>query len=134
LGNSKKSRFFTQHKQEQAEVSVNNTYPKFSFEYCFNGNKSLLKANATIKKVIMSKIITFSQLTWADIKALSKQSGFEKIEKNQFNSTPGLPKEFEDIDKIDVCRLGRDARLIGYIQDDTFYAVWIDSKLDMYNH
>ncbi|MCP4986507.1 MAG: hypothetical protein GY928_10760 [Colwellia sp.] len=134
MGNSKRLAFLNKHKQEQIEVGVNNNYPKFSFEYCFNGNRGLAKTSAATNKVIMGKIITFSQQRWVDIKALPKASGFEKIEVNQLKSTPNLPKKFEGIDKVDVCRLGRNARLIGYILDDTFYAVWVDTKLDMYDH
>jgi len=134
LANNKKLGFLNKHKQEQAQVGINHTYPKFSFEYCFNGNRGLTKTSAATNKVIMGKIITFSQQTWGDIKALPKASGFEKIEVNQLKSTPGLPKRFEAIDMVDVCRLGRAARIIGYILDDTFYAVWVDTKLDMYDH
>jgi len=137
LGNKKKDKFFKKHEGEQelASVSINARFPKFSFEFCFGSDRSIDKAVKEVKLSVIEKVVYLSQIPWVDIKALARENGFEKINKGSFKKLPNIPKKFDAEDKIVVFRLpSGQGRLIGYIEEDTFFVVWIDTKFDMYNH
>ena len=137
MANRGRGNFFKKHEEEQTEAkkTVNNRYPKFSFEFCFGSKRGINHASVKTKKVTLDKIILLSQNTWHEIKELPREQSFEKIKKSSFNSLPGLPDKFKDIAKIDVFRLpSKVGRLIGYIEEDTFFVVWIDTTFDMYDH
>ena len=137
MASKPKDKFFKKHVKDQAEAkkAVNNRYPKFSFEFCFGSKRGINHASVNTKKVTLEKMILLSQNTWHEIKELPREQSFEKIKKSSFNSLPGLPDKFKGIEKIDVFRLpSKVGRLIGYIEEDTFFVVWIDTKFDMYDH
>ncbi|SQD78355.1 hypothetical protein [Moritella yayanosii] len=137
MANQNKARFLAKHKKEQEKSidNVNNRFPKFSFEFCFASNRGIHKADGDTQKAVIKKIINLSQCTWQDIKDLPREQGFEKIEKSSFNSLPSVPNKFNDQEKVVVFRLpNKQGRLMGYIEEDTFFVVWIDTKFDMYNH
>lgn len=137
MGNKQRDKFLKKHEGEQklASVSANARYPKFSFEFCFGSVRGIDKATKPVKQSVIEKIIYLSQMQWVDIKALARENGFEKIEKSSFKKLPNIPKKFEAEDHIVVFRLpSKKGRLIGYLEEDTFFVVWIDTKFDMYNH
>ncbi|MCZ4337127.1 hypothetical protein [Shewanella colwelliana] len=137
MGNKKKEQFFKKHENDQKNivVTINDSYPKFSFEFCFVSNKSVEKINKSEKVALIEKIVHLSKITWAEIKALPRQQGFEKIDKKSFQKLPGVPALFKDENKITVFRLpSGKGRLVGYIVDETFFIVWVDTKFDMYKH
>lgn len=137
MGSNRKERFLRKHELENKDEfkGVNDLFPKFSFEFCFNGKRALDKVQGPIKQVIMDKITMLSQLTWGEIKDLNRERGFEKIDKNQFTALQNIPQKFKEEKKITVFRLNRDkGRLIGYIEAETFFVVWIDTEFNMYKH
>jgi hypothetical protein len=137
LANKQRDAFLAKHKLEnqQANISVNDTFPKFSFEHCFNASRSISKTDKKAKLAVIDKLITLSQMTWQAIKNLGKEQGFEKIPKSSFNSLPNVPAKFEKETKVVVFRLPKKlGRLIGYIEGNIFFVVWIDTKFDMYDH
>lgn len=133
---SKKNKFLKKHEEEQAAATgCNDMYPKFSLEFCFGNKRCIGKTNDETKLAVFEKLIFLSQSTWEDIKASGKEAGFEKIKKAFFNSHPNIPVKFKNDKKIDVFRIpGSLGRIIGYIEDEIFYIVWIDTKFDMYDH
>ena len=135
MGNKKKLKFLKNHNVNAENQGVNDKYPKFSFEFCFGHGRSVDKSEAEVKKAVFDKLITLSQQTWQDIKGLPREQGFEKIDKDSFKALRSVPVKFEDEDRLDVFRLpSKKGRLIGYVEEDTFFVVWIDTKFDMYNH
>lgn len=137
MGNNQKLKFLKAHgKQQQiASRAVNNRYPKFSFEFCFSSNRGINNCDKKSKLAVIEKITHLSQMTWQDIKGLAREQGIEKIEVSSFKFLPQVPKRFQDEDKVAVFRLPSSVgRLMGYIQEDTFFIVWIDTKFDMYKH
>lgn len=137
MANKQRDKFFKKHEGEQkiASVSINSRFPKFSFEFCFGSIRSIDKVTKLVKQSVIEKVIYLSQMQWVDIKALARENGFEKIEKDSFNKLPNIPKKFEAENQIVVFRLpSGQGRLIGYIEEDTFFVVWIDTKFNMYNH
>lgn len=76
-----------------------------------------------------------SQQTWKEINALSKAKGFEKLDKTAFKCHPNIPVKFKDAKQMDICRTPDETgRIIGYVEDEIFYIVWIDTTLEMYKH
>ncbi len=138
MGNNKKrNQYFEKHEREQrlSVASVNDSYPKFSFEFCFGSVRGIDRATKQVKQSVIEKVVYLSQISWGDIKALPHENGFEKIDKDSFKKLPNIPNKFNSETKIVVFRLPSElGRLIGYIEDDTFYVVWIDTKFNMYNH
>ncbi|NRA60589.1 MAG: hypothetical protein HRU25_06695 [Psychrobium sp.] len=137
MSNSQRDKFFKKHVKEQkaALVSVNNRYPKFSFEFCCNSSRGIDKSCKETRRLVFEKILLLSKRTWHDIKSLPREQGFEMIDKSSFNSTPNIPTKFEKETKISVCRLPQSkGRVIGYVEEDTFYVVWVDTKFNMYSH
>lgn len=134
---SKKNNFLKKHKEEQAAAAktIINRYPKFSFEFACGNYKSLIHLDKKEKVAVINKLRVLSQQTWKEINALSKKSGFEKLDKTAFKSHPNIPAKFKDEKQMDICRTPDEAgRIIGYVEDDIFYIVWIDTKLEMYKH
>jgi len=139
LANSKKrDKFLKDHEEnnKDSNKAVNDLFPKFSFEFNNVNDRSTAKCAKAVRVAVIDKIIRLSSLAWKEIKALPREQGFEKIGRDSFKSLPGdIPHKFKDQDKIDVFRLpSKKGRLIGFIEGDTFYVVWVDTKFDMYNH
>jgi len=137
LANKQRELFLKKHKEEQktAVVSVNDSYPKFSLEFCFGSVRSVDKINKPEKLALIDKFVYLSKITWEEIKGLPREQGFEKIEKKMFCKLPNIPEKFKDEKKVTVFRLpSGKGRLIGYMEGDTFFIVWIDTKFDMYKH
>jgi hypothetical protein len=137
LANKRRAAFLNQHKAEQGSASktVNNCYPKFSFEFCFGSKRGIEQCSKDEKSSIFDKIIFLSRLSWQEIKDLPREQGFEKLKISELKSLANMPTKFENEKKVDVFRLPSDkGRLIGYIEGDTFFVVWIDTKFTMYKH
>jgi len=135
LGNSKKAIFFQNHKDQEVTSSTNDMFPKFSFEFCFDSKRGIHKSTNKTKQAVINKLVYLSQMTWQEIKDLSHENGFEKIKTSDFNHLPNVPAKFIDDEKTVIFRLpSKIGRLIGYIEEDTFFVVWIDTKFDMYSH
>ncbi|MEZ8233027.1 hypothetical protein AB6C62_06015 [Vibrio splendidus] len=137
MANSKKAKFLKKHEDEQKNIAitVNDSYPKFSFAFSFESDRSFDNLDKPSKLCLIEKVAFLSKNTWADIKGLPREQGFEKIDKNSFKKLPNVPVRFKDENKITVFRLpSNKGRLIGYTEDDTFFVVWIDTKFDMYKH
>lgn len=136
LGNSKRDKFLQNHKEKLFTVSTHEMYPKFSFEFCFGNKRSIDSMSKQTKQAVIEKLIYLSKLTWGEVKGLPRKQGFEKINKGYFKEHPNIPAKFIDINKIDVCRISGDpgGRIIGYIEDETFFIVWVDTKFNMYPH
>jgi len=137
LVNKQKDKFLKKHEGEQslASTSVNACFPKFSFEFCFGTDRGINKANKQVKLSVIEKVVYLSQIPWVDIKALPRESGFERIDKGSFKKLTNIPNKFESENKIVVFRLPSElGRLIGYIEEETFFVVWIDTKFNMYHH
>lgn len=137
LTNKRRLAFLNQHKvdQDSALESVNNLYPKFSFEFCFGSKRGIEQCSKEEKLKVFDKIIFLSQLNWQDIKKLPREQGFEKLKTSDFTSLPNTPTKFKNEKKVDVFRLpSGKGRLIGYINEDTFFVVWVDTKFNMYKH
>ena len=133
---SNKQNFLNKHKADNQDSlkAANDCYPKFSFEFCFGTKKSITECSKDIKCRIIDKIIYLSQLTWKDISELRREQGFERIDVSSLNHNSNTPVKFSDVNKVDVFRIGNKGRLIGYIEEDTFFIVWIDTKFEMYDH
>lgn len=134
--NNRKNTFLNKHKadNQNALKAANDSYPKFSFEFCFGTKKSIEQCSKDIKYRIMDKIIYLSQLAWKDISGLRREQGFERIDVSSLSHNSNTPVKFSDVNKVDVFRIGDKGRLIGYIEEDTFFIVWIDTKFEMYDH
>ncbi|WP_420589206.1 hypothetical protein [Bacterioplanoides sp.] len=137
MANKRKGNFFDKHKEENKDVNKTafELYPKFSFEFAVNHSRSLEKLSKDDASNCIKKITQLSKQTWREISNLPRKQGFEKIPKTSFKSLPSPPHKFKEFNQIDVFRLpAKSGRLIGYIEDEVFYVVWIDTKFDMYNH
>ncbi len=138
MGNARKARYLGKHKEANKDKNKSSyeLYPKFSFEFNVGiANRSIEAEQQDVKLSILKKISYLSKLTWKEIGNLPRQQGFEKIDKASFKTIAGIPQKFIDEKQIDVFRLPSDkGRLIGFIEAETFYVVWIDSKFDMYDH
>lgn len=138
MGNPGKDRYFKKHEADNRDgnKAVNDLFPKFSFEFNVGNDRGVAKGNKPVRVAVIDKVIRLSSLSWKEIKALPREQGFEKIEVGSFGPLPGgIPNKFKDIDKIDVFRLpSKKGRLIGFIEDETFYVVWVDTEFNMYKH
>ena len=135
MGNKAKDRRFKKFEEQEIEIGIHEMHPKFSFEFCFDSKRGLDNTTKQTMQFVMEKVAYLSKVTWKEIQQLPKAQGFEKIPKSSFKSLPGLPNKFCNEVKIDVFRLRNKAgRLIGYIEDEIFFVVWIDTKFDMYDH
>jgi hypothetical protein len=137
LTNRKKDKFFKKHEKENKDsnVAVYELYPKFSFEFNVDkGKRCISNIEKNDRISLLKKVLTLSGQTWKEISGLPKEKGFEKISKESFIAIPGVPHKFKDIEKIDVFRFSDKGRLIGYIEDEIFYVVWVDTKYEMYKH
>jgi len=139
LVNSKKKDFFQKHKEENKldNLSVLEKYPKFSFEFNLAVEKKWQIENLSDKekKSLLNKLLYLSKLTWKDINGLTKKGGFEKIPKQQFKKLSNIPFTFKDDKKISVFRFpSGEGRIIGYIENEVFYIVWVDTNFEMYKH
>jgi len=138
LVSSKRNKFLKKHENDNKDSNkgVHSLYPKFSFEFNVSiGKKSVENGQKEDRLAVISKISYLSKLTWREISNLPREQGFEKIEKTSFKSIAGIPNKFKDEKQIDVFRLpGGRGRLIGFIDAEIFYIVWVDTDFDMYAH
>lgn len=134
---NRKDRFLKKHKDDNKEgnKSTFELYPKFSFEFSLGHKRSIERCVSENQLIIITKLLYLSGLTWKEISQLPKGQGFEKIDKKFFKYLPDVPHKFKEENSIDVFRLpSKKGRLIGYIDVDVFYVVWVDTKFDMYSH
>ena len=132
-----RAKFFKKHEEDNKDSNkaVYDLYPKFSFEFNVNNNRSVEKGQKDERLAVLSKIIHLSRITWKEIGALPREQGFEKIDKTSFKSISDIPYKFKDEKQIDVFRLpSKKGRLMGFIENETFYIVWVDTKFNMYDH
>ncbi|GAA3931245.1 hypothetical protein [Litoribacillus peritrichatus] len=133
-----KEKFLKRHYEENKDCNkaIFDLYPKFSFEYNVGvgTSRNIERREKAHRVAILNKLVHLSKQTWKEISQLPKEQGYEKIPKSSFKSLPSLPNKFSEVTQIDVFRIGDCGRLIGYIEDEVFYIVWIDVQFDMYDH
>ncbi|MDD7984009.1 hypothetical protein PQO01_03465 [Lentisphaera marina] len=125
-----------QEKDRQYNSSVNNLYPKFSLEFnTASGRKISDIKDKKDRVLVLDKFVYLNTLTWKDIKKLPREQGFEKIPFSQLKKAGNKPHRFKDETDVVVFRMpSAKGRLIGFIDSEVFYLVWVDTKFDMYNH
>ena len=78
-----------------------------------------------------------TQMTWQElINASAKGLGIESIKKRQIKERHrrSIPAQYQDEERFIVMRMGRDARMVGARVNREFRALWLDTRLDLYDH
>lgn len=132
---SKKAKKLKQISVNLAEIENQQAHLKISLMYNATGNNRRL-LDETDKTLIsfVKKMMKLSLSEWHEIRQMDKNQGYESLHKHRFNPNYAWPKRFENRNKFDVIRLSTVGRLLGFIDEDTFYLVWVDTKFDMYDH
>lgn len=84
---------------------------------------------------LLSKLRVISCRSWNDLEKVGKKSGFESLPINALKKP--IPKDIslKGVNKLHVLRFnGQDARLIGYRLGRIFYIIFVDTKLEVYDH
>lgn len=92
---------------------------------------TIAECNRDEKAALADLLHEMSQRTWLDlILGSRKGTGFEKIARTSINV--GIPDHVTADVQILSIRLRQDSRLIGFRQGQTFYAIWVDTKHQVY--
>lgn len=123
-------RFDVRHIEPSINYDSHN--PIFSLKHMrYQGPYCISKCQEEKKSLILDTILRLSQSTWAQIRSLSKKTGFEKIPRHRFkvsfppNITPEVP--------IIVARYDGDGgRLAGFREKDIYHILLVGK--DLYPH
>lgn len=116
--------------QKPATVSCMDLPPKFSFSFIQVGRYCLSQCDRDDKAALADKLHRLSKLTWSQIFNAGRHSlGFEKIEVPKLSS-PARFKEFQQI----AFRFNGMKSLVGVLEHDTFYILWLDHNFTLYDH
>lgn len=112
-------------------------YPIFCFRYMhqsYNIEKCLM-SEKSFPKQFLKKIELISKLSWEDIKLADRQGhGTEKISKSSIHSSVPSSVTNDVKDFLSLYFNGKKGRIIGYRSKALFHIVYIDTKLDVYDH
>lgn len=103
-------------------------HDKYGVDQCINADRSFLKQ-------FLKKINLVSKMSWQDIQLSDKHGhGTEKIAKTSIKKT--LPTTFTmDVeDFLSFYFNGTKGRIIGHRNKSLFHILYIDTKLDVYDH
>jgi hypothetical protein len=118
-----------QLKNTKPSIGYDSQKPVFSLQYMPYGRSCCIsRCQKNKKSRILDKILRLSQLTWAEIKKLGKESGFETIPRDRFKVTfpPAVTPEV----KILVARYDGDGgRFAGFKINDIFHVVFVGKGL-----
>ena len=108
--------------------------PIFSFEYMKAGNGySVDCCTADHRSALASRLFKLSQMTWLQIRMADRHGlGSEKIARNSLR-VPIPAKVTEDADFL-ALRYNGMTPMIGYRDGRTFYILFLDHTMDVYNH
>lgn len=106
--------------------------PIFSFKYMpYQKSYCISKCQKDKKSSILDKILRLSQSTWAQIRKLGKEAGFETIPRHRFKVT--FPSTITPDVNIKVARYDGDGgRFAGFKINDIFHIVLVGK--DLYPH
>jgi hypothetical protein len=114
------------------DIPDNQLPPIFSLQYMDTGKYGLNKCTPDEKAQFVDVLYRLSQLTWNTIQSTSKRGlGHEKIPRTILRAS--IPKHVtQDVTLIAFRFSGK--RMVGYRQRRTFYVLWLDLDLSLYDH
>lgn len=106
--------------------------PVFSLQYMHKGKYGLGQCTPMQKAQFVDLLHRLSQLSWNAIQSTNRRGpGHEKIPQNIIKSS--IPQHVtEDVNLIAFRFSGK--RMVGYRQRRTFYVLWLDLDLSLYDH
>jgi hypothetical protein len=106
--------------------------PYFSFRYLTDSH-CITKCNRDEQASFAKKMLRLSKLTWGDIKQQDRHKlGFEKIARTALRTA--LPSNITEDVSLIAFRFHEFKPMIGYRVNATFYVVWFDPKMRLYDH
>ncbi len=112
-------------------------YPLFCFRHLHKDYNidECLRADKSFSRQLLKRIGTSSQMSWSEIKFADRRGhGTEKISCSSIKKS--IPSTItEDVkDFLSFYFNGTKGRLIGFKNQMVFHVVYIDTKLEVYNH
>ena len=114
---------------------TNQLPPKFSFRYLSFGSQYCFSKLTKDEKIgFANKIYQLSQMTWLEIHNANRHTvGTEIIDRNSIRAE--LPKNITLDVTLHAIRFHKLKPMVGFKDHDgTFYILWFDPKLKLYNH
>ena len=120
-------------KSPQGESSINKIkHPVFCFKYLHSAY-DLTQCSRNERLYFLKKLVSFSQMTWAEIQHSPKHGrGSEKINQTSL-SAPIPPHITKDVVFL-ALRFHEKKPFIGYRTECIFHIVFIDPKMKAYKH
>ena len=108
----------------------------FSHRFICTRDFCIKKCSYEQFKSLADKLRILSELEWKIIKSSPRETnGYEEIPVKQINGT--LPNNFSNLDSVMIFRFGggsRGGRIVGTLEENRFYILFIDSKYNLYDH
>ncbi|AFY70516.1 hypothetical protein Pse7367_2253 [Thalassoporum mexicanum PCC 7367] len=107
--------------------------PLFSF-YLLQSSFNIKACSKDEKAQLANRIHLLSGLPWKNLKTSPRHgAGYEKISRDSIKVA--IPQEItEDVKHFIAFRCFGKAPMIGYRQEQTFHAIWLDPKFAVYDH
>lgn len=118
--------------QDSSKGSTQALRPKFSFEKMAISH-GIAKCEREEKAALADTLGVLGQMTWAEIMQASRHgSGCEIIDRDIIKA-PGKDRITPDCNIL-AFRFSAMKPMIGYRLDETFYVVWLDRAMNVYDH
>ena len=114
------------------QASPDKGYPSFSLFYV-DPKYCISVCDKDDKAAFAERLRILSRLTWDSLHMAGKNGvGCEKIGRSAIKSHP--PSHVTEEVPLLAFRFSGKKPMIGYRQGDTFYILWFDRDLNLYNH
>ena len=132
---------FGKYEKEEEKPKFSSSPPSvtFSFKYICQNDYSPARCSYPQLKSFNDKLRMLSSLSWSAIDSSPRETnGYELLSKNILKRT--VPSAAPNISNVMVFRFGggsgskNSGRIAGYKADHIFYVLFVDPKLDLYDH
>ena len=111
-------------------------YPRFSLRYVCLGRHSTSQCSYEQLKALASQLRIICSLSWSELNSSPRNTnGWEHIPCDQLKAD--LPVGIPALKRVTVFRFGGKTtagRIAGYREGSTFHVLFVDSRMDLYDH